>query len=347
MVQTAAAASIAYFLATFLLGGAQQAFYAPIAAVVCLSLTLGQPGMRAILVMVGVAVGLTVAYLIVLVIGVGWVQLGVVVALAMTAAILFTESTLLVNQAAISAILVVLLQPPQEVGFSPDRFFDALVGGGVALTVNYLLPADPERMVQKALHPIFDELASALEESAAALKESDFDRVEQALLQARQIDEQVSGFQNTLIAGQDTARFSPLKRGELGHLQLYADAADRIDLAVRGGRSVIRAAMGVVRLDSPAPVPLSEAVLDLARAVRALAAYLENPGDPEDARRFARDTMSKATTVLEEHGGDLATSVLVGQIRTMTLDLLMSTGMDRTQAIQALEETAGPASEIG
>ena len=31
----------------------------------------------------------------------------------------------------------------------------------------------------------------------------------------------------------------------------------------------------------------------------------------------------------------------------MTLDLLMSTGMDQTQALQALEEDAGSASEIG
>ncbi len=346
VVQTAAAAAVAYFLATFFLG-AEQAFYAPIAAVVCLSLTLGQPWMRAVLVTIGVSVGLTVANLIVLAIGIGPAQIGVVVVLAMAAAVLFSERTLLVNQAAISAILVVVLQPPQQSGFSPDRFLDALVGGAVALTVNYLFPTDPERMVERAARPIFDELVSTLEEVAAALKDGDLGRVEQALSQARGIDERVSGFQNTLVAGRDTARFSPLKRRELGHLQLYTDVADRIDLAVRGGRSVTRAAMGVVRHGSPASGPLSEAVLDLARAVQALATYLEKPDDPEDARRSTLDAACKATAALKEHGGDLATSVLVGQIRTTALDLLMSTGMDQTQALQALEEAAGRASEIG
>ena len=226
LIQTAVAASLAYFLASSFLG-AQGAFYAPIVALVCLSLTLGQPWWRAILITLGVSVGLTVAYLIVLAIGVGSAQIGVVVLLAMVTAVLFSENTLLVNQTVISAILVVVLQPPQEFGFSPDRFLDALIGGGVALAINYLFPADPERMVERAVRPVFDELASSLKEVAAALEDSDLEKAEQALSHARAIDEQISGFQNTLIAAQDTARFSPLKRRELRHLELYSAAADR------------------------------------------------------------------------------------------------------------------------
>src|SRR3954452_22149486 len=118
----------------------------------------------------------------------------------MATAVLFSGTTLLVNQAAISAILVVVLQPPQQSGFSPDRFLDALVGGGVALAINYLFPAGPERMVEKAAHPLFAELVSTLEE-VAALKPGDLDRAKRALSQARGIDEQVSSFQDTLTAG--------------------------------------------------------------------------------------------------------------------------------------------------
>ncbi len=219
---------------------------------------------------------------------------------------------MLVNQAAISAVLVIALQPPQQSGFMPDRFLDALVGGGVALAVNYLLPQDPERMVQRAMRPIFADLVSTLEEVAAALKGGDLDRAERVLSQVRGIDERVSGFRNTLTTGQETARFSPLKRGELGHLRLYADAADRVEFTVRGVQGVARMAKGAVRHGSPASGALSEAVLDLSRAVQALADYLEKPDDPEDARRTALDAAGKATTALKEHGGDLATSVLVG-----------------------------------
>lgn len=336
---------MAYFLATFFLG-TQQGFYAPVVAIVCLSLTLGQPGKRAVLVTIGVSVGLTVAYLIVLAIGIGSAQIGVVVALAMVTAVLFSENTLLVNQAAISAILVVALQPPQESGFSPDRLLDALMGGGVALAINYMLPADPERMVERAMRPVFDELASSLEEVAAALEDSDLDKAERVLSQARGIDEQISGFQNNLIAAQETARFSPLKRKELRHLELYSAAAERIDLTVRGVRSVIRAATGVARYSNPISGPLSEAVLDLSLAIRALDGYLENFSDPEETRRLALESARKATAALKEHTGDLDAGMLAGQIRNTTLDILMSTSMEQTQAIEVLGEAAGYASDI-
>jgi uncharacterized membrane protein YgaE (UPF0421/DUF939 family) len=68
------AASVAYFLATFALG-IQESFYAPIAAVVCLSLTLGEPWRRVLLVTIGVTLGLGIASLIVLVIGIGTAQI--------------------------------------------------------------------------------------------------------------------------------------------------------------------------------------------------------------------------------------------------------------------------------
>jgi hypothetical protein len=105
--------------------------------------------------------------------------------------------------------------------------------------------------------------------------------------------------------------------------------------------------VGAVRQASLASGPLSEAVLELAQAIRALAAYLEEPGAPEAARQCTLEAASKATTVLEEHEGNLAISMLVGQIRTTTVDLLMSTGLNQTQALQALEEATGSASEIG
>jgi uncharacterized membrane protein YgaE (UPF0421/DUF939 family) len=254
---------------------------------------------------------------------------------------------LLVNQAAISAILVVALQPPQQSGFSPDRFLDALVGGGVALAINYLFPADPERMVQRAARPFFAKLVCALEEVAAALKDSDLDRAEGALSQARGIDEQVSDLRNTLTAGRETARYSPIRRRELGHLQHYADAADRLDLVARGVRSLARAAVDAARHGSPASGSLSETVLDLSRVVGALGDYLAHPGDPEAVRRGALDAAGKATTLLKEHAQDLDTSVIVGQIRTTIVDILISTGMDQTQALHVLEENAGRVSENG
>ena len=345
LIQTAVAASVAYFLAVILLGH-ERPFFAPIAAVICLGVTLGQRWRRAVELTFGVAIGLVLADLLVLVIGTGAARIGAVVLLAMAAAVFLGARPLLVNQAAISALLVVVLQPPNDV-FDPARFLDALVGGAVALAVNYLFPINPERLVERAARPVFDELAGVLEEIAAALRSGEREAAERALVRARTIDdEQVTNFNEALAAGHETARLSPTRRRALGHLELYANAGTRIDLAVINTRVLARGAANALRRGDPIPPPLPEAVLDLARAVRALATYLEESRGPDEARKFALEAARKATEILKERH-DLAASVLVGQVRSAAVDILRSTGMDQASALRALEETAGRASEIG
>jgi uncharacterized membrane protein YccC len=345
VVQTAVAASAAYFLAVIVLGHGSP-FFAPIAAVVCLGVTLGERARRAVQLMFGVAVGLMVADLLVLLIGTGAARIGVVVLLAMAAAVFFGGGPLLVNQAAVSALLVVVLQPPDTV-FDPSRFLDALVGGGVALAVNHLFPINPERLVEGAARPIFDELVVVLEDIAAALEEGEPERAERALERARKIDEdRVGSFYEALAAGHETARLSPTRRRALEHLELYANAGTRIDLAVINTRVLARGAANATRRGDKVPPRLPEAVLDLSLAVKALASYLEESGGPEKARRFALEAARKATEILQERH-DLAVSVLVGQVRSAAVDVLRSTGMDQASALQALEDAAGRASEIG
>ncbi len=337
ILQTAVAAGLAYFLAAVVLGN-EQPFFAPVAAVVTLGLAFGERGRRALEVALGVVVGLGIADVIVRLIGVGATQIGIVVALAMAAAVLIGERRLLVNQAAISAILVVVLQPP-EASFSPDRLFNALLGSGVALTISYLFPANPERLVERAAEPIFQELAAVLEEVAAALEEGDREKAEAVLGRARELDEGVRDLDEALSAGYETARLSPTRRRSLKHLELYAGASIRIELAVINTRVLARGAANTLRRGEAVPPAVPEAVLDLSWAVRALATYLEESEGPEEARRRALSAARGATEAL---GGrhDLTTSVLVGQVRSMAVDLLRSTGMNQAQALAALEEAA-------
>jgi len=345
ILQTALAAGLSYFLAGAVLGN-EQPFFAPIAAVVTLSVSLGQRGRRAAEVALGVAVGLLVADLTVLAIGVGTPQIALVVALAMAAAVLFSDRVLLVNQAAISAILVIVLQP-LEAGFSPDRFFNALIGGVVALAINYyLFPANPERVVERAARPIFEELGRVLEEIARAIETRDAGRAERVLDRTRALDESVSGFHDTLAAGRETAQYSPTRRRGLKHLDLYASANVRMELAAINTRVLARGVTNALRRGDEIPPVIPAAVLELAAAVKELSHYLQEWEGPEDARRHALEAARRATAALEGRH-NLTTSVIVGQVRSMAVDLLRSTGMNQAQALEALEEAAGRASEIG
>jgi uncharacterized membrane protein YgaE (UPF0421/DUF939 family) len=341
-LQTAVAASLAWFLASAALGH-DQPFFAAIAAVVSTGVVVGQEGRRAIELVFGVAGGLAVADLLVLAIGTGTVQIGIVVALAMAAAMMLGGGTLLITEAGVSALLAITLEP-STTGLSPDRFIDALVGSGVALAVRAVFPSDPRHIVERAAHPIFDDLVGALEETAAALRECDLGQAERALQKAREVDGRIGALREALDAGYDTVRLSPPRRRALGQLRLYATAADQLDLAVRNVRVLARAAAAAVREGEPAPEALSETVRNLARAVEALSAYIEEPEHPVETRRFALEAAVGATAVLLERN-DLRTSMLVGQIRSTAVDLLRASGMDSTESLEALRNAANRTTE--
>jgi uncharacterized membrane protein YgaE (UPF0421/DUF939 family) len=340
ILQTALAAGVAWFLALVILQIERPSF-APIAAVISLGLAVGERGRRAVELAIGVAFGVAIGDLLVSLVGVGPVQSAILVALAMVVAVFFGRGELGVNEAAISAMIIMITFQPWGTGFPLERFLEALIGGCTALAVNALFPINPERMVTTAAHPIFDESAAVLEETAAALDEGNFERAQNALMKARAIDARVSSFKEALAAGRETARFAPYRRRTLRHLELYAAAADQIDLTVRHVRIVARSALGVVRTGDPAPEPLGVAVRDLARATEALAAYLETPDSPEEARRLALEAAGGAAALLREREDlvrDLATNAFVDDVFSAVYDLLLGTGMDPAAGSRALEE---------
>jgi uncharacterized membrane protein YgaE (UPF0421/DUF939 family) len=110
VVQTAVAAALAWSAAVLVLGH-ERPFVAAIAAVISIGAVAGQTLRRAAEWIFGVAVGLAIADLIMLAIGTGPVQTEIIVALAMTAALLMRGGIMFVTEAGVSAVLVVNLDP--------------------------------------------------------------------------------------------------------------------------------------------------------------------------------------------------------------------------------------------
>jgi hypothetical protein len=347
ILQTAVAAVVAWFLAVILLG-LERPTFAPIAAVIVLGLAVNERGRRAVEMTLGVAFGVAIADLLVSVVGIGAVQAGIFVVLAMTVAVILGARDLGVKETAISAMIIMITFRSSDTDFPIDRFLEALIGGGSALLVNALLPVNPERMVQDAAYLVFEESTAVLEEVADALDAGDAGRAQGAYVKAREIDARVAGLKEAVAAGRETARLAPPRRRSLGHLDLYAAAADQIDLTVRDVRALARAALSVVQPEDPAPEPLlTAAIRSLARATEALAVYLETSGDPDETRRLALEAARKASTLLEEHedlARNLGVNALVDQIHSSAVDLIGGTGMDRAAALRALQEATGRAS---
>ena len=113
LIQTAAAATIAYVVASEVVGH-EQPFFAPIAAIITLGITVGQRRRRAVELALGVAVGIAVADGLVLLTGPGAGALALVVLLAMATAVFLGSGQIFATQAAVSAVLIATLQPPDD-----------------------------------------------------------------------------------------------------------------------------------------------------------------------------------------------------------------------------------------
>jgi uncharacterized membrane protein YgaE (UPF0421/DUF939 family) len=345
VAQTALAATIAWVVARDLIGH-QRPFFAPVAATISLGVTLGQRGRRTVEMVVGVSLGVLVGDLLTAAIGHGTWQIGLFVALAMSAAILVGGGPLLVGQAAASAVLVAALAPPGH-GIDLSRAIDALVGGAIGVGVSLLLPVDPIARARTAAEPVMHDLRAVLEDVAAALAARDRLAAETALLRARGLDEQAARLHDAVASGVELARMAPPRRGARAALAQYAGAADQLELAVRNTRVLARGAMRALELDDHVPAELGDALHDLAAAVRSLGRELGGEPAMDEARAAATRAAGRATLVLDRTG-NLSVSVLVGQVRSTAVDLLRGTGLTREEArtavvdaARALEDDAG------
>jgi uncharacterized membrane protein YgaE (UPF0421/DUF939 family) len=344
ILQAGVAAGVAWMIATEVFGHSRP-FFAPVSAIIVLGLTISQRGRRAVEVAIGVALGIAVGDLLVLVIGVGAAQLALVVILATAIAIFLGSGQLLATQASVSAALVATLQPPTD-GVTFTRFLDALTGGAVALAVNaLLLPADPVAMIRRAAHPVLEELAATLEDVAVAIGERDRSLAEAALARAREIDELTERFAEAVSVARETTVYAPLRRRSRGRVDDYAEAAGRVDLAVRNVRVLARGTIRAIRLDENVPPAVADAVRELAAAVRAFSGSLDDPARAADVRDHALRAAATATQVLE-NTGNLSVSVIVGQVRSTATDLLQGTGMSHDDAAEEVGRAAHADAEV-
>ena len=88
-----------------------------------------------------VALGIGIGDTLISQIGTGPWQIGLVVALAIVAAIFLGSGSALVTQAASSAVLVATLTPPSTGALNYTRFIDALVGAVRQLPTTTLNPS--------------------------------------------------------------------------------------------------------------------------------------------------------------------------------------------------------------
>ncbi|WP_210491830.1 FUSC family protein [Patulibacter sp. SYSU D01012] len=345
IVQTAVAAALAWALARVLVGQPAP-FFAPVAAVVTVGLARGAPLRRAVEIGLGVATGIALADLFVRLIGTGTLQIAVLLALTMTVALFVTPGILFVNQAGISAILVMTL-PAASRGNPLDRLFDALIGGAVAVVLSQvLLSRDPVRAARDAAAPVVEALAGALRAIAVGLRTGRMTAAEAALARVRDLDADVDALYEDLATARGVVRWSPPRRHARARLEAYVAGARQLDYAVRNARVLGRAARTAVRRGVPVDGRLVDAIGTLAAAADALRRQLDEPHRAADAPRLALAAAREATAVVEDRH-DLPTSTLVAQVRAIAFDVMRASGVEAEDATERLDATLPPADRSG
>lgn len=337
IAQAAVAAALAWWVATSPPVDHERPFFAPIAALITVGVGLGQRLRRVIELVAGVALGVLVGDLLIGVIGTGVPQIAAVVALAMIAAIFLGGGAVIVTQAAASAVLVATLVPPSDgAAVNLDRFFDATIGGlvGFAVTV-LLLPVNPVSAARRELDPLLDTLAELIDDSADTLANRDRAGAALVLGRARETQESIDDLAQALEGSAEVARIAPVRWRKRGQLVGYLDAAEPIDHFARNLRVLVRHVVTLLRRKEPVPEVLPSALRTLSGAVRLLQMDLGAAEEPTEARSSAVAAAELATEALDQTGG-FAGQVVVAQTRSMAVDLLRASGLDRDEAHKLL-----------
>jgi uncharacterized membrane protein YgaE (UPF0421/DUF939 family) len=340
IAHAAVAAGLSWLIAVNV-GGHPAPFFAPIAAVICLGVTLGQRLRRAIELVAGVGVGIGIGDLLLATIGTGPWQIGLAVALAMSAAALLDSGVIIAVQAAASAVLVATLYLPEHAS-GVSRMVDALIGGATGLVVAAMLPGNPVTVVRSKATRVLGQLAGALHGVASAIKERDADKAAAVLERARDTQRLVDDFRTALQVGEEITTIAPMHWRRRPALQRYVTLMTPADHALRNTRVMIRRAVTALRDGEPMPDTLCGAIDDLAAAVELLGAELADGKDPA-ASRGRMQTVAAAASPALIHDDAFSTRVVLAQLRSTAVDMLQGAGMSRDEALASLPAVSSSA----
>ena len=331
IAQCAVAAGAAWLIASDLLHH-QTPFFAPVAAVVSLGTSYGQRLRRVAEVTIGVAIGVFVGDLIVAQVGTGWWQLTLIVALAMTTAVLLDGGQLFVNQAAIQSIVVSTLLPNSSAGLL--RWTDALVGGAVALVAATVVPAAPLRRPREQAAVVMRKTAGLLRAAGEVMSDGEVDRAMELLADARTTDTLIRELQDASREGLAVVASSPFRVRHKGNLRRMAELVDPLDRALRSTRVLVRQTAVAAYQQRPVPGSYSLLALDLADAADRVADELA-ADRMATAAQPALLAVGQATGHVERTD-QLAAEVVLAQVRSVVVDLLLLTGLDQMESTDSL-----------
>jgi uncharacterized membrane protein YgaE (UPF0421/DUF939 family) len=334
--QCALAAAVAWLLARHVLGHPAPVF-APVAAIVSLGTSYGQRLRRVAEVTAGVALGVGIGDLFVRSVGTGWWQITVVVLLAMSAAVLLDAGALIVTQAGVQSVVVTTLLPDPHAGLS--RWLDAVVGGLVAIVAATVVPRAPLRRPRQEAAYLVGLLTDLLREAARSGQDGDVARAVATLTRARDEDSSLDDLRAAASEGLDIVHTSPFRRQGDTEVRRMADLVVPLDRALTNTRVLIRRTVRLASSGRRLPDEYVDLVDRLADSAEVIEAELRI-GRMATAARVPLTEVALASASVPR-SADLSIEVILGQVRSIIVDLLQVAGVDPDSALALVPPMRG------
>ncbi|GGN05551.1 hypothetical protein GCM10011609_51010 [Lentzea pudingi] len=219
---------------------------------------------------------------------------------------------------------------------------DALTGGLMGLAVAALIPANPVTVAQRQLKALTNTLSGALRELALALEQKDSVKAAGVLAELRTSQTTIDDYKSALQTGSEIAKIAPIRWRSKDELKRYQTAAGPVDYAIRNTRVLARRSMAALKAGERIPDGVPGVLKDYADAVDCLKGELEKGREPKATREAVRDA-ARVLTARRLGGDGFSSKVVLAQIRSVAVDLLQATGLNRGEAMEALPPLSPPA----
>ncbi|MBF4548043.1 aromatic acid exporter family protein [Corynebacterium afermentans subsp. lipophilum] len=345
IMQIGLAAGLAYFLARDV-AGHPRPFFAPISVVIIIGMTGGDRVSKSLDMALGCILGVLVGDLIFYRLGDGGWQIAVIVAGSLLIASFLSSSILVNNQAAIGAILIATIMPPDAEVTGIDRTVDAIIGCLVALATIALIPQAPMQSARAEVSKVLGIMSSVLDDVSDGLRDNDPSSIDEALDLIRGTQTGIDDLAAAIKAGQETSRVSPFLWGTRRYINSLARVIPPVDNAVRTTRVLARRA-AVLANDNDSATPaqiqlldtLSQVCLELSEVYDVNSRVTQATVIPQCVNELRQAAQEAGMDVIPEDGV-LSAYAILAQTRSLIVDLLMVCGMSNESALAALAPTS-------
>ena len=344
-IQCAIGAGLALLIAVQVCGH-QQAFFAPIAAVLSLGVSAGKRLRRGFELVLGAAVGVGIGDVLISNIGSGYWQVSVVVLVAILVATFVDKSVSVAFQASSSAVLVATILPPGTSG-SFDRMVDALVGGVIGILVLALVPNSPLRPARREVSTLVSKASLVLDDVAQGMEERKAEKITKALEVARGTQTNVNALLTNVGGGSEVVAVSPIYWTARRHAKTMNRILVPVDNVMRNTRVLARRAEIMMLDEIEPPEEMIELMRGISNELGHLGALFAEGGTrgtrdeaveiPEIVRALQKLGAEADLHIAE--GPGLSGTVVLAQCRSIIVDALQICGYSRESAIAFLRPT--------